>query len=94
MVGPYDPHAKVPVFREGAKEVKGSIPVQWQVAKDVPFTAFDGIEYHGQPVSELRHANTIRTYFQPPFHLSRWPCQAIKISRWGPGPGEQTQSNH
>ena len=66
MSGPWDPHARVPSFLEGAREAKGLIPIRWLVAKDVPFSAFDGIEYRRQSVCLLRHVNTIRNE-HPPF---------------------------
>ena len=59
MAGDYDENAKTPVWAEAQRDVKGAIPVRWLVAKDVPFTQIDDLEYHGQPVSQLRHANTI-----------------------------------
>lgn len=69
MTGPWDAYARVPLFLEGAREAKGSIPVRWLVTKDVPFSAFDGIEYRRQSVCLLRHVNTIRNKHSPPRSL-------------------------
>ncbi|KAG8531012.1 uncharacterized protein KY384_004369 [Bacidia gigantensis] len=59
MVGPYEPHAEAPLWAERHKDVRGRISIRWLVTKDVPFTAFDDLKYHGQAVTQLRHANTI-----------------------------------
>ena len=59
MAGNYDANAKAPMWAEAQGDIKGAIPVRWLVAKDVPFTCMEGLEYHGQPVTQLRHANTI-----------------------------------
>ena len=58
MSGPYDPDASSPIWAGPQKDIKGAIPVRWLVAKDVFFAQIDDLKYHGQPISQLRHANT------------------------------------
>lgn len=58
MAGPYDPTADPRFCNEKKEGVKGAIPVRWIVAKDVPFSAFNELEYRGKPITQLRHANT------------------------------------
>lgn len=73
MTGPYEPYVR-PIFSaEKWRDTVGVIPMQWLVAKDVPFSFFDHLRHGQVPVREVRHANPIpgeigrdavRTYFE------------------------------
>lgn len=58
MNGPFDPNSNPQNWIGGLKGSEGVILLQWIVLKDVPFSAFEGLEHKGQPVTQLRHANT------------------------------------
>ena len=75
MCGSYNPDATAPQWAMSNKDVKGIIPIRWLVLKDVRFSTFDSLAYRGQPVTQLRHANTIpglvgrltvKLYFESP----------------------------
>ncbi len=59
MTGPYEPYAR-PIFSaDKRRDTVGVIPMQWLVAKDVPFSFFDHLRHGQVPVTEVRHANPI-----------------------------------
>ena len=73
------PESKAPSWATINREVRGIIPVRWLVTKDVKVSISDDLAYHGQPVTQLRHANTIpgligqvtvRRFFETPHTYS------------------------
>ena len=58
MNGPMDPSANPKSSIRDLEGCEGVIPLRWIVVKDVPFSAFNGVTHKGQPVTQLRRANT------------------------------------
>ncbi len=61
---------------------QGFIPIRWIVAKDVPFGRFHDLNYHEQPVTQVRHGNTIpgevgRLVVQRYFEAAHWPTATL-----------------
>ena len=59
MAGLCDPDTNAPICAGVQRGVKGAILVRWLLEKDLLLTQIDDLKYHGQPIGQLRHANTL-----------------------------------